>query len=327
VEQELLEILGVPSSISLTENILTAMQNDRRVPVCTEPRKQGNLRELVDLPATPSFSFADANFIVDIEVHADQLLAYIDKLTSLADRACNTAMRQTETAQWVEKNRQIEITNLREQLDFQKTQCQEQQLALVRVEQESKAQIAVLESQLRLSEIRQEQAEKDKELKTLRVEKATLASRLAEVESNSKQAPAVGGHEFARGREELADSKHQLAKRDEIIQRKNQAIKQMELDFRAKVSELEQRLSEIQLDLQSHEAKLKEKDALIQMTAAKELEMGNLIQRLSAECAALSKELQEKNRRLIQIEPKKAQPLNDGKIWRRVIGRLQEEPQ
>lgn len=327
MEQELLEILGVPSSISLTENILTAMQNDRRVPVCTEPRKQGNLRELVDLPATPSFSFADANFIVDIEVHADQLLAYIDKLTSLADRACNTAMRQTETAQWVEKNRQIEITNLREQLDFQKTQCQEQQLALVRVEQESKAQIAVLESQLRLSEIRQEQAEKDKELKTLRVEKATLASRLAEVESNSKHAPAVGGHEFARGREEVADLKHQLAKKEETIQRKNQAIKQMELDFRAKVSDLEQRLSEIQLDLQSHEAKLKEKDAVIQMTAAKELEMGNLIQRLSAECAALSKELQEKNRRLIQIEPKKAQPLNDGKIWRRVIGRLQEEPQ
>ena len=316
----MLELLGVPSSISLTENFLTAMQNDRPLPVPTEPRKQGNLRELVDLPATPSFSFADANFIVDIEVHADQLLAYIDKLTSLADRACNTAMRQTETAQWVEKNRQIEIANLREQLDFQKTQCQEQQLALVRVEQESKAQIAVLESQLRLSEIRQEQAEKDKELRTLRVEKASLASRLAEAESNSKQTPTFG-------REETADLKHQLAKRDEMIQRKNQTIKQIEADFRGKVVELEQRLSEIQLELQSNQAKLKEKDALIQMTAAKELEMGNLIQRLSAECAALSKELQEKNRRLVQIEPNKSQPLNDGKIWRRVIGRLQEEPQ
>jgi len=316
----LLELLGVPSSISLTENFLTAMQNDRPLPVPTEPRKQGNLRELVDLPATPSFSFADANFIVDIEVHADQLLAYIDKLTSLADRACNTAMRQTETAQWVEKNRQIEIANLREQLDFQKTQCQEQQLALVRVEQESKAQIAVLESQLRLSEIRQEQAEKDKELRTLRVEKASLASRLAEAESNSKQTPTFG-------REETADLKHQLAKRDEMIQRKNQTIKQIEADFRGKVVELEQRLSEIQLELQSNQAKLKEKDALIQMTAAKELEMGNLIQRLSAECAALNKELQEKNRRLVQIEPNKSQPLNDGKIWRRVIGRLQEEPQ
>jgi chromosome segregation ATPase len=320
VEQELLELLGVPSSISLTENFLTAMQNDRPLPVPTEPRKQGNLRELVDLPATPSFSFADANFIVDIEVHADQLLAYIDKLTSLADRACNTAMRQTETAQWVEKNRQIEIANLREQLDFQKTHCQEQQLALVRVEQESKAQIAVLESQLRLSEIRQEQAEKDKELRTLRVEKASLASRLAEAESNSKQTPTFG-------REETADLKHQLAKRDEMIQRKNQTIKQIEADFRGKVVELEQRLSEIQLELQSNQAKLKEKDALIQMTAAKELEMGNLIQRLSAECAALNKELQEKNRRLVQIEPNKSQPLNDGKIWRRVIGRLQEEPQ
>jgi hypothetical protein len=285
------------------------------------------LRELVDLPATPSFSFADANFIVDIEVHADQLLAYIDKLTSLADRACNTAMRQTETAHWVEKNRQIEIANLREQLDFQKTLCQEQQLALVRVEQESKAQIAVFESQLRLSEIRQQEAEKDKELRTLRVEKASLASRLAEAESNSKQAPAFGELERAPAREDIADVKHQLAKRDEMIQRKNQAIKQMELDFRAKVLQLEQRLSETQLELQSYEAKLKENDAVIQMTAAKELEMGNLIQRLSAERAALSRDLQEKNRRLVQIEPKKSRSLNDGKIWRRVIGRLQEEPQ
>jgi len=112
-----------------------------------------------------------------------------------------------------------------------------------------------------------------------------------------------------------------------MIQRKNQAIKQMELDFRAKVLQLEQRLSESQLELQSYEAKLKEKDALIQMTAAKELEMGNLIQRLSAECAALSKDLQEKNRKLAQIERKKSQSPNDGKIWRRVIGRLQEEPQ
>lgn len=63
----------------------------------------GITRELAELPATPSFAFADTNFIVDIEVHADQLLAYIDKLTSLADRACNTALRQTETAQLLEK--------------------------------------------------------------------------------------------------------------------------------------------------------------------------------------------------------------------------------
>jgi chromosome segregation ATPase len=283
-------------------------------------------RELVDLPAMPSFSFADANFIVDIEVHADQLLAYIDKLTSLADRACTTAMRQTETAQFLEKNRHIELTNLRHQLDDKTAQCHEQQLAFVRLEEESKAQIAVLESQLHLSEVRQQQAEKDKELRILRIEKAGLATRLAEVEGNSIRARDPGDQQRSNVTEEIADFKLQLANRDTIIQTKSGAIKKLELDFRAKIAELEQRLSDAQAQLQAKDAELKEKDGVIQATAVKEAEMGNLIKRLSSECSSLNNELQEKNRRLAQIEPK-MQPVADGKIWRRVMGRLQEEPQ
>ena len=61
-------------------------------------------------------------------------------------------------------------------------------------------------------------------------------------------------------------------------------------------------------------------------TGVKEAEVGNLIKRLSAECAALNSELQEKNQRLIQIETKKEKTINDATIWRRMIGRLQEEP-
>ncbi len=77
----------------------------------------------------------------------------------------------------------------------------------------------------------------------------------------------------------------QLAKRDETIQSKNNAIKNIEVDFRAKILALEQSLRDTQAELRNHEAKLKEKDALVQATAAKEAEMGNLIKRLSTECS------------------------------------------
>jgi predicted nuclease with TOPRIM domain len=86
-------------------------------------------------------------------------------------------------------------------------------------------------------------------------------------------------------------------------------------------------LTEAQAELRLQEAQLKEKEALVQMAAAKEAEMGNLIKRLSSECATLSNELHEHTRKLAKIQPKKQPTLADGKIWRRVIARLQEEPQ
>ncbi|HEY9502870.1 MAG TPA: hypothetical protein VIR01_14645 [Pyrinomonadaceae bacterium] len=286
----------------------------------------GITRELAELPATPSFAFADTNFIVDIEVHADQLLAYIDKLTSLADRACNTALRQTETAQLLEKNRHVEISDLRDRLEHKTAQCHEQQLALVRLEEESKAKIAVLESQRHLSEVRQQQAENDNELRMLRIEKVGLANRIAEVEGVSNRARAHNQPRPSVRQQEAADLKPHLANRDEMIQNTNGTIKKLEADFRAKIQELQQRLSDAQAELQIKDAKLKETEGIMQATAAKEAEMGNLIKRLSAECSSLNSELQEKTRMLAQVEAK-MQPISDGKIWRRAIGRLQEEPQ
>ena len=283
----------------------------------------GITRELAELPETPSFAFADTNFIVDIEVHADQLLAYIDKLTSLADRACNTALRQTETAQMLERNRHIEISDLRDQLEHKTAQCHEQQLALLRLEEESKAKIAALESQRHLSEVRQQQAENDKELQMLRIERVGLAGRLADAEAASKRA---GTRNEPAKREKIAHLKPQLANRQESFQDKTSAIKKIESDFRTKIQELEQHLSEALADAKIKDAKLKEIEAIMQATAAKEAEMGNLIKRLSAECSSLNSELQEKNRMLANAEGK-MQPISDGKIWRRVIGRLQTEPQ
>ena len=283
-------------------------------------------RELLQLPATPSFSFDNANCVLDIEIQADQLLAYIDKLTSLADRACNTAIRQTETAQLLEKNRFAELGTLRIQLEQQKEQYHEQQLALLRVEHQSRAQISTLENRLHEIEKHQQNIGIDSELKKLQVENGVLATRLAAAEAIANQAH-VGDHDSAPSNQEMADLKRQIAERDETIEIKNHAIKEIEREYRVKINELETRLSTVESELKIQEVKLKEKDSVIEMAGAKEAEVGNLIKRLSAECAALSGELQEKNQRLVEIQANKLKPISDVKVWRRMIGRLQEEPQ
>jgi len=274
------------------------------------------------LPATPSFSLAEANTIVDIEVQANQLLDYINKLTSLADRACNTAILQTETVQLIEENRNAEITNLRNQLEQQSAQFREQQLAMVRLEEGSKAQITALEIQLRQAEI---QRNEEKELRILRRKNVGLISRLDEAEEIAKQAETRIHEQLTPLNREVAELRLQLANRDKTIQAKNNMIKTIELDFRAKIVELEQRLRDSETTLHELQTTIKEKDALIQATAGKEAEIGKLIKRLSTECDKLNTELQEKSRIPAQLEPKKAPSVTDSKIWRQVIGRFQEE--
>jgi hypothetical protein len=55
--------------------------------------------------------------------------------------------------------------------------------------------------------------------------------------------------------------------------------------------------------------------------------MGNLIKRLSAECTKLSNELQEKPQTFSPNQANRLEPRAKTKIWHRVIGRLQEDPQ
>ncbi len=58
---------------------------------------------------------SDANSILNIELQANQLFHYIDKLSSFADRACKNAINQTERVQRFEESYQIELINLRRQ--------------------------------------------------------------------------------------------------------------------------------------------------------------------------------------------------------------------
>ena len=279
--------------------------------------------QVIALPALPSFSLADADNTIDIEVQAEHLLNYINKLTSLADRACSTAIRQSESAQRMEENRQTEINFLRRQLEQANGQFREQHLSMTRLEQNSRERIETLESQLRQKEIFRIQREK--EFIRLRSEYDALLNRQTQTTQSTEDNELRLKQELEPLHRELDELKLQIANRDETIQTKHREIKTMELDFRAKIVDLEQRLRDSQNELQIFEAKLKEKDALLQATAEKETEIGNLIKRLSSECETLNGELREKSQVLAQMESKKGQSAGDGKIWRKVIGRLQDD--
>ena len=292
-------------------------------------------KTLIDEPDTPykeieriqdsvdkeSFSFPDGNSFVEIELQANQLLDYIDKLSSLADRACHTAIRQTESAPRIEETRQSEIDNLRKQLEQSSAALQERNVALAVLEKTSHAHIVALEKQLHDRELQLSDREND--IKELRAENSWLADRLNKLAAATKTETVQTDIEPLS--QEIAELKLKLAKRDETIQAKNGALQKIDLDFRSKILELEQRLQDSETKLLQQEAILKEKDALLQATAAKEVEIGKLIKRLSAECDRLNTELQEKTQSLTQSEPKKPQPTPDSKVWRRVIGRFQEE--
>lgn len=298
------------------------MQDDRPGRSTALPQKtQPQPIATTAVSALPSFGLAGANEIVDIEIQADHLLNYINKLTALADRACSTAIRQSESAQRTEENRQTEINFLRHQLEQTNAQFREQQLAMARLEQNSREQIAALETQLRQKEVYRIQREK--EFIRLRSEHDVLVNRRVSDPTPVDALPQPQSLETIN--REVAELKLQLANRDEAIQTKNHEMKVMELDFRTKIVELEQQLRDCQNELQIYEAKVKEKDALLQATAAKETEIGNLIKRLSSECESLNGELQQKSQVLARFESKKGQSASDGKIWRRVIGRLQED--
>ncbi len=103
-------------------------------------------------------------------------------------------------------------------------------------------------------------------------------------------------------------------------------FRKAEADFRANIIELEQRLKDAEGTVQRQETQLKDKEVVLQATAAKEVEIGKLIKRLSLECENLSNELQEKTRLMGQLDGKKPQTQPDKNVWRRMIGRLQDDP-
>jgi chromosome segregation ATPase len=274
----------------------------------------------------PNLSFDDASGLVEIETQANQLLDYISKLSSLADRACVTAIRQTETAQRSEESRQTEVATLRNQLEQSTLALQERNLAFTMLENSTRDQVLTLEQRLRSAERQLE--ERQSEIGSLNRQISELANRPVTPGYTEQQLQQEVAKKTAASDQEIVALKNQLSQRDESAQSKANLFKKVEADLRANIVDIETRLKEAETKLHLQENQLKDKEVVIQATAAKELEIGKLIKRLSQECENLSNELQEKTRLMGQLEIKKpqTQPDKDKNVWRRMIGRLQDDP-
>jgi chromosome segregation ATPase len=296
-----------------TENVLSIVRN--------QPE---NTDEQAAPSDVPNLSFDDATGLVEIETQANQLLDYISKLSSLADRACVTAIRQTETAQRSEESRQTEVATLRNQLEQSTVTLQERNLAFATLESSTRSQVLSLEQRLRITE--RQLGEREGEISSLNRQISELAHRPMTPGYTEQQLEHEVAKKTAANEQEIAVLKNQLSQRDGLVQAKANMFKKAEADFRATIIDLETRLKEAESKLQLQETQLKDKEVVIQATAAKEVEIGKLIKRLSQECENLSNELQEKTRLMGQLEIKKPQTQPDKNVWRRMIGRLQDDP-
>jgi DNA repair exonuclease SbcCD ATPase subunit len=269
-----------------------------------------------------TFSLGETANFAEIEKQANQLLDYISKLSSVSDRSGHTTIHPSQPAQRRADARETESAGLRRLEKTSPSLDQERPAAEPR-NQGYKAQIDELQNQLNDKD--SQLNEKNTELKHLRAEITCLLGRLNDAEESAKQIEAGVQQHLEPLNQEIAALKSRLTQQEETIQVKNNALKKLEMSHRASVTALEQQARELDTQIQSQEAQLKEKLDIIQATAKKEAEMGNLIKRLSSECQKLSLELQEKTRRLNELEGKKPQAAVEAGAWRRAIGRLQEE--
>ena len=272
----------------------------------------------------PNLSFDEASGLAEIETQANQLLDYIGKLSNLADRACVTAIRQTETAQRSEETRQTEVATLRNQLEQSTSALQERNLAFTMLDNSSREQLASTEQRLRAAERKLE--ERETEIASLNRQINELANRPNTPGYTTEQLEQEVAEKTTVLNQECSALKIQLSQRDELVKSKTNMFRKAEADFRANIIELEQRLKDAEGTVQRQETQLKDKEVVLQATAAKEVEIGKLIKRLSLECENLSNELQEKTRLMGQLDGKKPQTQPDKNVWRRMIGRLQDDP-
>lgn len=274
-----------------------------------------------------SSSISNVNGILDIEIQASQLFDYIDKLNTFADRAYHNAINnQSKRERRLEEVYQSDLANLNKLLEQTKAALQERNVAYAVLQEKTKAQLTEMEK--RLLEKQVQLLQREEEIKTLTTDITSFIKHQQQPQESEQPTLKSHAHQLNSElhAEEIERLKLQLAKRDEIIQAKNDESRVVQSEFRLKIQELENALRANTNRLEQHEALLKQKEALIQATAIKEAEIGKLIKCLSTECDNLNKQLQEKTRRLAQLEKEKAQSFNDVRAWRQVAGQLQEDP-
>jgi chromosome segregation ATPase len=246
---------------------------------------------------------------------ADILQNLINELKSMSAPAADALMREAGGAERTDESKQTELAQLKFRLKEKEDAFEARELALGELEEASKAKFAAVEGQI--EERKNQLDRRERELARLTAKVHGVINRLNQTESEAQSTAQ-------RLEAELTELRHQLAEKDESLAAKNLQWEKLEGELRENIKELELQLQTTAEKLQSSEAELTEKESLIQSAAVKESEIGKLITRLSAECDRLSSELDHKNMTGAQTEKKESSSVNDARVWKKILGRIQD---
>jgi DNA repair exonuclease SbcCD ATPase subunit len=295
---------------------------------------RSEIAQLQNPGAKSEFGTAGDDRPPESESHVNRLLNLLKKLKSINERADNTnfregasardfdllviaALREAECADLIEKTMEADLTSLCSELTRKDETLQAREMAMVRLEETSKAQLAELESRVQGQENQLKNLETEQQ--KLTAERDRLAHSLSAAELAARQADADARQFKERMNEEFSSLKLQTAKREQFPEAKRPDPHRPEGDQKKEIETLQLRLQETEAKLASQEKELKEKERTIHAAGVRETELGKLIERLSAECEKLSAELCEKKLMISRFEDEtRASFLHGGKAWERV---------
>jgi chromosome segregation ATPase len=276
----------------------------------TDPEPLGNRRfpEEIEYKTQPA---RIANpCLPSVRTQADVFLNVINGLKSVSDRVCDAADREVECSEPTEQSKKTDLASLRLQLKEESLKARS--LALREIEEAWKAKVELIQNQLRGREIQLRVRERDL---------AGLTSKVYGVINRINQAESESQNRAEQLETEITELRHQLKEKDERLAAKRPA---QELELK-KLKELQDQLQTAEGKLQSCEAELEKKENLIRAAAAKEAELGKLITHLSSECEKLSSEPHD-NAPVAEQEKKQQGSPGDPPVWKKILGRIQEQP-
>jgi len=260
----------------------------------------------------------------EIESHLNRLLSLWKRLESITDRASDVksrdlgrshdfellsiaALREAECADLIEESMETELTSLCSELKQKDEILQAQEIALVKLEETSKAKLAELENhiqnrenQFREWEMERQQLTSERDRIVLRLNDAELAAKRPEAEA------------------QVCALSLEIAKREDSVAARESDLH--EGDQKTDIENLQLRLEEAEAKFVNQERTLKEKETGIHAAAVREKEIGKLIERLSLECEKLSAELCEKELIISRLEDTPCYHfLNGAKVWEKIL--------
>lgn len=249
----------------------------------------------------------------ELDAQANLLRGLLHEFKSLADRACDTALREAQHSAQVEELAGAELTSLRFQLKEKNEALDARDRALREREACAKEKIESLETVLR---------DKDTQLENCHTRSRELLGeidglnlRLNEAATAIKQAETRFRDFAERQQGKITELQEEVKVKEESLQGKDAALSQLDAESRATIRALETRLQTANLNLETKEAELREKEAALQVAASCEKTVAQLMQQLAAESRKLMAELREKNQLVSDLENKPYRPFDNATAW------------